>query len=91
MLTLCRRESSPAGTPADATFWNLIGNADEDWNECDARFEVAKVEGRGPLAAGPDVVVLTDRGPVRAPLVVDALGWRRVLGSGAGGSQCRRA
>ncbi|MGE4426424.1 MAG: NAD(P)/FAD-dependent oxidoreductase [Solirubrobacteraceae bacterium] len=28
----------------------------------------------------PDrITVLTDRGPIRAPLVVDALGWRRVL------------
>ena len=26
--------------------------------------------------------VLTDRGEVRAPLIVDALGWRRVLGAG---------
>ena len=29
-----------------------------------------------------DVTVLTDRGTLTAPLVVDALGWRRVLGSG---------
>jgi flavin-dependent dehydrogenase len=28
-------------------------------------------------------VVHTDRGDLRAPLVVDALGWRRVLGAGA--------
>ena len=28
-------------------------------------------------------VVHTDRGDVSAPLVVDALGWRRVLGVGA--------
>ena len=27
--------------------------------------------------------VHTDRGPLRAPLIVDALGWRRVLGPGA--------
>ncbi|MEJ7714867.1 MAG: NAD(P)/FAD-dependent oxidoreductase [Thermoleophilaceae bacterium] len=39
----------------------------------DARFEIAKVEGRS------GDVVATDRGPLRAPLVVDALGWRRVL------------
>jgi flavin-dependent dehydrogenase len=47
----------------------------------DFTFETAKVEGRGPAPAGPGgpVTVLTDRGPVRAPLVVDALGWRRVL------------
>jgi menaquinone-9 beta-reductase len=43
----------------------------------DAEFETAKVEGRGDR---PEVV-RTDRGEVSAPLVVDALGWRRVLGS----------
>jgi flavin-dependent dehydrogenase len=54
------------------------------WAQCGgARFETAKVDGLvdaggGPGAAG-DVVVRTDRGDVRAPLVVDALGWRRVL------------
>ncbi len=40
-------------------------------------FETAKVEGR----RGAEV--LTDRGSIRAPLIVDALGWRRVLGVGA--------
>jgi flavin-dependent dehydrogenase len=40
-------------------------------------FETAKVEQRDG-----DVIV-TDRGPIRAPLIVDALGWRRVLGVGA--------
>src|SRR4051812_46605357 len=46
-----------------------------------AAFETAKVEGRA--ADGDDIAVRTDRGVLRAPLVVDALGWRRVLGSGA--------
>jgi flavin-dependent dehydrogenase len=41
------------------------------------QFETAKVEQR----EGDTVV--TDRGPIRAPLIVDALGWRRVLGVGA--------
>ena len=41
------------------------------------QFETAKVESR----VGD--VVVTDRGEVRAPLIVDALGWRRVLGLGA--------
>ena len=40
---------------------------------CDARFEIAKVAGRRGES------VLTDRGELHAPLVVDALGWRRVL------------
>ena len=43
--------------------------------QSDARFEIAKVEGR---TAG---VVHTDRGDLSAPLIVDALGWRRVLGA----------
>jgi menaquinone-9 beta-reductase len=47
----------------------------------EARFAVAKVDARAPSGAR-DVAVSTDRGHIRAPLVVDALGWRRVLGSG---------
>src|SRR3954463_4229035 len=43
----------------------------------DARFEIAKVEERTEQG------VRTDRGELRAPLVVDALGWRRVLSTGA--------
>src|ERR1700759_3104598 len=43
----------------------------------EAAFETAKVEGRRGST------VSTDRGDVTAPLVVDALGWRRVLGAGA--------
>jgi flavin-dependent dehydrogenase len=39
-------------------------------------FETAKVDGRDGST------VHTDRGDVSAPLVVDALGWRRVLGDG---------
>ena len=39
-------------------------------------FETAKVEGRS------GETVHTDRGDVRAPLIVDALGWRRILGAG---------
>ena len=39
----------------------------------DARFETAKVEGRRGST------VITDRGEVSAPLIVDALGWRRIL------------
>src|SRR5688500_18341878 len=46
------------------------------WEQSDARFEVAKVDRR----AGD--TVHTDRGALRAPLIVDALGWRRVLGPG---------
>jgi menaquinone-9 beta-reductase len=41
----------------------------------DFEFETATVGGRGGL----DGVVATDRGELEAPLVVDALGWRRIL------------
>jgi flavin-dependent dehydrogenase len=50
------------------------------WQECDASFEVATVTGRGADAGG-EITVETDRGAVRAPLVVDACGWRRILGA----------
>jgi flavin-dependent dehydrogenase len=46
------------------------------WDGSDAVFETAKVNGR------TGDVVHTDRGDLSAPVVVDALGWRRVLGSG---------
>jgi flavin-dependent dehydrogenase len=50
------------------------------WAQCGgARFVTAKVE---ELQAARAVhAVRTDRGTLRAPLVVDALGWRRVLSS----------
>jgi digeranylgeranylglycerophospholipid reductase len=69
------------------------------WEQCEADFETATVEGRGhgdsratAAASRPDVHVRgrnaaplisvdTDRGELAAPLVVDAMGWRRVLGS----------
>src|SRR5258708_25081388 len=40
-------------------------------------FETAKVDGR------TGNTVHTDRGDIRAPLIVDALGWRRVLSNAA--------
>ncbi len=44
------------------------------WAQCGAaRFETAKVDGRAPDG------VRSDRGALGAPLVVDAMGWRRVL------------
>ena len=48
------------------------------WEQSDADFETAKVHGR------TGDTVHTDRGDLTAPLVVDALGWRRVLGGGPG-------
>jgi flavin-dependent dehydrogenase len=46
------------------------------WEQSDADFETAKVNGR------TGDTIHTDRGDLSAPLVVDALGWRRVLGDG---------
>ena len=48
--------------------------------QCDAEFETAKVEGRA-VGGSDRITVQTDRGTLEAPLVVDALGWRRVLDS----------
>jgi flavin-dependent dehydrogenase len=43
-------------------------------------FETAKIDGRGVGGGGRDLITVhTDRGDLRAPLIVDALGWRRVL------------
>jgi flavin-dependent dehydrogenase len=47
------------------------------WEQSDADFETAKVEGRS------GTTVHTDRGDLSAPLVVDALGWKRVLDGNA--------
>jgi menaquinone-9 beta-reductase len=55
-------------------------------------FETATVEGRSAGAdrlarssggLGSGHIVHTDRGDIRAPLIVDGLGWRRVLSAGA--------
>jgi menaquinone-9 beta-reductase len=55
------------------------------WRQCDARFETAKVNGRGVPANGDGAIAVeTDRGTISAPLVVDGLGWRRILASGDG-------
>ncbi len=64
------------------------------WRDCDATFETAKVNGRAAgggavhaRSAGNgngQIAVETDRGTISAPLVVDALGWRRMLASGDG-------
>jgi menaquinone-9 beta-reductase len=48
------------------------------WAQCDAGFETAKVNGRTGRT------VHTDRGDVSAPLIVDALGWRRILAADGG-------
>jgi flavin-dependent dehydrogenase len=55
------------------------------WRDCDARFETAKVNRRAQSANGGGAIAIdTDRGVISAPLVVDALGWRRMLANGDG-------
>jgi flavin-dependent dehydrogenase len=50
------------------------------WRQCDARFETAKVNGLARPSNGDGAIAVeTDRGTISAPLVVDALGWRRML------------
>jgi len=59
------------------------------YEQCDASFQTAKVQGARRAPAGPPsaadpeepIAVDTDRGTISARLVVDALGWRRVLGA----------
>jgi flavin-dependent dehydrogenase len=53
------------------------------YEQSGSRFQTATVKGRLPVEgtlADEAVSVVTDRGVLKAPLVVDALGWRRVLG-----------
>jgi flavin-dependent dehydrogenase len=54
------------------------------YEQCDAGFETATVIGRAQddapeVGADEPAGIVTDRGMLCAPLVVDALGWRRVL------------
>ena len=57
------------------------------WEQCDATFETAKIvsrlsssDAREPSGERRETQsILTDRGTITAPLVVDALGWKRVL------------
>ncbi len=53
------------------------------WLQCDADFETATVTGRR-LGEGEQIAIETDRGTISAPLVIDALGWRRILASDDG-------
>jgi menaquinone-9 beta-reductase len=52
------------------------------YRQVDAAFETATVSGRGTAGASAEISVRTDRGELTAPLVVDGLGWRRVLDDG---------
>ena len=55
------------------------------WAGCDAAFETAKVNGRARSPNGDGAIhIETDRGVISSQLVVDALGWRRILANGDG-------
>ena len=58
------------------------------WDQCEAEFETATVTGweQGANGSGGRAVS-TDRGEIAAPLIVDALGWRRVLAPADGAYQ----
>src|SRR5215211_5764855 len=76
--------------------WEQCGDAEFETAKVDGKSNVARsdtggarggsdhLEGNraGGVAAG-ETIIHTDRGDVRANLIVDALGWRRVLGGGA--------
>ena len=53
------------------------------WEQCDARVRDGK-GGGPPDPTETTTSCVTDRGEVSAPLVVDALGWRRVLAADGG-------
>ena len=54
------------------------------WADADADFETAKVDGAGEVGPDGRIEVETDRGTIAAPLVVDAMGWRRILAPDGG-------
>jgi flavin-dependent dehydrogenase len=60
--------SAPAGTPSPPL---RVGD-----------FDSAPASAPAGSAKGRPILIHTDRGTLSAPLVVDCLGWRRVLGSG---------
>jgi flavin-dependent dehydrogenase len=80
--------NTPGGTivldlPYTFSTFNYDAMCERLWRDCDATFESAAVIGRGPEQNG-EIAVETDRGTVFAPLVVDALGWRRRLAADDG-------
>ena len=74
----CMRFTTPHGSVRYRLPWSWAAFDYETlcrllWEQAEARFEVALVKGRSGEG------VRTDRGEIHADLVVDALGWRRVL------------
>jgi menaquinone-9 beta-reductase len=74
----CMRFTTPHGSVRYRLPWSWAAFDYETlcrllWEQADARFELALVKGRS------DDSVHTSRGDIHADLIVDALGWRRVL------------
>ena len=90
---VCHTPRASARWPLGWTFstfdYRVLCDLLWDQHGAGTEFEIAKVNGktvspyRTPDGAVPgDVTVLrTDRGDVSAPLIVDALGWKRILGA----------
>jgi menaquinone-9 beta-reductase len=70
-------------TPWEFSTFDYRTLCDLLWSQCDAEFETAKVNGRAESGDPATHAIDTDRGVITAPLVVDALGWKRVLAAGA--------
>ena len=60
------------------------------WSECDASSRSPLSRAAATGADGGDLAVETDRGPVYAPLVLDTLGWRRMLAPATTSSRSTR-
>lgn len=52
------------------------------YEQSNVNFETAKVDGIDRDSDADFYTIITDRGNLNTPLAVDALGWRRVLGTG---------
>ncbi len=76
--------TSRIGLPWPISTFDYRTLCDLLWAGADATFETAKVEGPGSADPGGPVEVRTDRGTISAPLVVDAMGWRRILAPDGG-------
>jgi menaquinone-9 beta-reductase len=70
------------GLPWSFSTFDYPTLCEELYRQCDAAFETATVTGRAGDGDGAGLTVRTDRGELTAPLVVDGLGWRRLLDEG---------
>ena len=73
------RRCSTCPTPSRPSTTTRCANCSGASATPSSRSPRSKAARRAPTASGADLAVETDRGTVSAPLVVDALGWRRLL------------